>query len=93
MMNDATIIIGLLLYAGVLAILGRVLWDNVALKKKMAQMEEEKEYQIFERGFRMLEAVLHLVEYGAVAFPFVLSPKEMEMFYKIDSKDYYKERK
>ena len=85
-MSDTIIIISLLLYTGVLVLLCKVLWDNMDLKKKIAQSEAEKGYLIFKRGFQMLETVLLLMENGVVTCPFVLSSKETEMLYQISRK-------
>ena len=85
-MSDIVIIIGLLLYAGVLAIFGKTLWENMNLRKKLSSLEAEKQYLIFKRGVQMLEGTLRLVESGGVVFPFALSQCEIEILYKISRK-------
>jgi len=85
-MSDMMIIIGLLLYVGVLAILGKTLWENMTLRKKLSSLEAEKQYLIFKRGIQMLDGVLRLVESNGTSFPFALSQRETEMLYKISRK-------
>ncbi len=85
-MSGMMIIIGLLLYAGVLAILGKTLWENMTLKEKVSHLEAEKQYLIFKRGIQMLDGVLRLVESNGISFPFALSQYEIEMLYKISRK-------